>query len=167
MNNEIETPKLCRTHVHRHGHLVSQICFKSCEKRFLKRDNFQKITDIKKFCNYAEKWEKKTHTFNTVKSHVSWESLNNTTEIWEHKNCKGTFFKTEYLAKQSDVPPTQKDEAEEASNMVGTTPQATKVFAHRKSARKKYAYSSSWKDKDLMKCIICDEEKHKKGVLYH
>lgn len=79
MDNEIET--LIQTHMYRHGHLVCQACFKSCEKRFLKRDNFQKITDIKKFCNYAEKWEKKTHTFNTVKSHVSWESLNNTTEI--------------------------------------------------------------------------------------
>ena len=49
MDNEIETPKLNRTHVYRHGHLVCQICFKSCEKRFLKRDNFQKITDIQKF----------------------------------------------------------------------------------------------------------------------
>ena len=47
--------------------------------------------------------------------------------------------------------------------MVGTTPQATNVLAHRKSARKKYAYTLSWKDKDLMKCIICDEEKCKKG----
>ena len=46
--------------------------------------------------------------------------------------------------------------------MVGTTPQATNVLAHRKSARKKYAYTLSWKDKDLMKCIICDEEKCKK-----
>ena len=47
--------------------------------------------------------------------------------------------------------------------MVGTTSQATKVFTHRKSARKRYAYTSWWKDKDLMKCIIWDEEKHKIG----
>ena len=47
--------------------------------------------------------------------------------------------------------------------MVGTTSQATKVFTHHKSARKRYAYTSSWKDKDLMKCIIGDEEKRKKG----
>ena len=47
--------------------------------------------------------------------------------------------------------------------MVVTTSQATKVFTHRKSARKRYAYTSSWKDKDLMKCIIWDEEKHKIG----
>ena len=106
---------------------------------------------------------KKPHTFNTVKSHVSWESLNNTTEIWAHEYCKGTSFKTEHLEKQPDVPSTQKDEGEEASNMVGNTPQATKVFTHRKGARKKYAYTSSWKDKDLMKCVICDEEKRKKG----
>ena len=106
---------------------------------------------------------KKTHTFNTVKSHVSWESLNNTTEIWAHENCKGTSFKTEHLEKQPDVPSTKKDEGEEASNMVGNTPQATKVFTHRKGARKRYAYTSSWKDKDLMKCVICDEEKRKKG----
>ena len=59
MDNEIETPKLSRILVYRHGHLVCQICFKSCEKRFLKRDSFQKIIDIPKFCNYAEKWEKK------------------------------------------------------------------------------------------------------------
>ena len=104
-----------------HGHLVCQICFKSCEKRFLKRDNIQKITNIQQFGNYAEKWEKKKHTFNTVKIHVSWESLNNTTEIWAHKSCKGTFFKTEYLEKQPDVPSTQKCQGEEASNMVGTT----------------------------------------------
>ena len=39
-----------------------------------------------------------------------------------------------YLEKQPDFPSTQKDE--EASNKVGTTPQATKVFAHRKSAKK-------------------------------
>ena len=71
MDNEIETPKLNQTHVYCHGHLVCQICFKSCEKRLLKRDNFQKITVFQKFCNYAEKWEKKTDTFNTVKSHVS------------------------------------------------------------------------------------------------
>ena len=109
----------------------------------------------------------KNHTLNTVKSHVSWESLNNTTEIWTHKNCKGTFFKTEYLEKQSDVPSTRKDEGEEASNMVGTTTQTSKVFTNRKSARKKYAYTPPWKDKDLMKCIICDEEKRKKDVIYH
>ena len=42
--------------------------------------------------------------------------------------------------------------------MVGTTTQATKVFTHHKSARKKYAYTSSRKDKDLMKYNICDEE---------
>ena len=111
--------------------------------------------------------EEKNHTLNTVKSHVSWESLNNTTEIWAHKNCKGTFFKTEYLEEQPDVPSTRKDEGEEASNMVGTTTQTSKVFTNRKSARKKYAYTPPWKDKDLMKCIICDEEKRKKDVIYH
>ena len=79
------------------------------KKRLLKRDNFQKITDIQKFCNYAQKWEKKNYTFNTVKSHVSWESLNNTTRIWAHKNCESNFFKTEYLEKQPDVPSTQQD----------------------------------------------------------
>ena len=68
MDNEIETPKLNQTHEYRHGHLVCQICLKSCEKRFLKR---RKKTVFQKFCNYAEKWEKKTDTFNTVKSHVS------------------------------------------------------------------------------------------------
>ena len=73
MDNEIETPKLSRTHVYRHWHLVCQICIKSYEKIFLKNDSFQKITDIQKFSNYAEKWEKKSYTFNTVQSHVSWE----------------------------------------------------------------------------------------------
>ena len=47
MDNEIET--LIQTHMYRHGHLVCQACFKSCEKRFLKRDNFQEITDIQNF----------------------------------------------------------------------------------------------------------------------
>ena len=102
---------------------------------------FRKLTDIQKFCNHAEKRERKKHTFNTVKSHVSRESLNNTTEIWAHKNCKGTFFKTECLEKQPDVPSTQKDEGEEASNIVGTTPQAAKVYTHHKSARKKYPHT--------------------------
>ena len=63
----------------------------------------------------------KTHAFNTDKNHVSCESLNNTTEISAHKSCKGTFFRTEYLEKQPDVPSTQKYQGEEASNMVGTT----------------------------------------------
>ena len=66
----------------------------------------------------------------------------------------------EYLDKQPDVLSTQKDEGE-ASNLVCTTPQAAKVFAHRKSARKTYAYTSM-KDKDLMKCIISDDQKPKK-----
>ena len=47
MDNEIGT--LSRTHVYCHGHLVCQICFKSCEKRFLKRDNVQEINDIQNF----------------------------------------------------------------------------------------------------------------------
>ena len=131
-DNEIEIPKLNRTHSYRPRDLVYQICFKSCKKRFLKRDNCKK-TDIKKFCNYAEKREKKNH--------ISWESLKNTTEIWAHKNCKGTFLKTEYLQKQPDVPSTQKGKRKEASNMVGTTPLPTKAFAHHKSARKKVCIS--------------------------
>ena len=85
---------------------------------------------FKIFYIIPKKKEKKKHKFNTVKSHVSRESLNSTTEIWPHKNCKGTFFKIEYLEKQPDVPSTQKDEGEEASDMVGTTPQATKVYTH-------------------------------------
>ena len=46
--------------------------------------------------------------------------------------------------------------------MEGTIRQATRFFANRKSARTKYAYTSSSKDKDLVKCIICDEKKRKK-----
>ena len=102
-----------------------------------------------------------TSALNYDKIKCSWELLNTTTEIWAHKNCTGTFFKTEYLEKQPNIPSTQKDEGE-ASNTVGTISQATKVFTHRKSARKKYSYTSAWKDKDVMKCIVCDEEKHKK-----
>ena len=77
-----------------------QICPKSCERRYLKREKFEKILDIEKFCNYANQWEKKNHKFNTIKNQVSQELIKNDTLVWAHKQYKGTFFKNDYLDKQ-------------------------------------------------------------------
>ena len=87
----------------------------------------------------------------------------NDTDVWAHKQCKGTFLENDYLDKQINTIPTQNDNSGEIHSEVANTPQATKISVKRQSARKKYRYESSWKNKDLTKCIICDEQKRKKG----
>ena len=67
--------------------MFCRICLKSCERRYLKRENFEKIL-------YANGSEKKKHKLNVVKNQVSWELIkNNYTNVSAHKQCKGTFFK--------------------------------------------------------------------------
>ena len=73
--------------------------------------------------------------------------------------------KTAYLEKQPDVPSTQRDE--EASNKVGTTPQATKVFTHRKSAKKSMHKDHHGETKTLRNVLFAIRKNVKKDVLYH
>ena len=163
MGDKWEPPKLSQTHVFRHGHIFSQICLKSCERRYLKREKFEKILDIEKFFYYANEWEKKNHKFNTVKNQVSWKLIKNNTNVRAHKQCKGTFLKNDYLDKQINTTFIQNDKSDEIHSEVANTPEATKISVKIQNARKKYRSVSSWKNKDLMKCIICDEQKRKKG----
>ena len=113
---KLPVPKFSQSHVVR-GRWICQICFKGCERRYLKRDNFQKIQDIQKFKAYAEKWESKDHEYNTINKHVSWTSLDESDEIWAHQSpwqCKGKLFKDYYLSKQSSFPANE----ENASNVI-------------------------------------------------
>ena len=160
---KLPEPKFSQSHVVR-GRLLCQICFKGCEKRYLKREHFQKLQDVQKFKTYAELWELKDHEYNTVNKHVKWTLLDEGNEIWAHKQCKGKFFKDNYLSKQTSLPTNEESvsndidgEIESSSSSIANTPDI------RQSSRKKYTYESSWKDKEIMKCIICNEEKRKKG----
>ena len=90
-----------------------------------------------------ESGRKKNHIFNTAKSHVFGNHYITQQKSGNIKIAKVLSLKRNTLRNNLH----KKDEGEETSNMVGTTPQATLVFAHRKSARKKYAYKSSRKDR--------------------
>ena len=65
---------------------------------------FQHHGRLKKMHPYAELWEVKEHEYNTVNKHVIWTSLDEGNEIWAHKQCKGKFFKDNYLSKQTSLP---------------------------------------------------------------
>ena len=63
-------------------------------KRKIKRENFQKLTDLCRFKEVAEAWEKVDHEYNKINQMVDFA------EKWAHKTCKGKFFKKEFLASQ-------------------------------------------------------------------
>ena len=90
----------------------------------------------------------------------------NDTDVWPHKQCKGIFFENYHLDKQINTTSIQNDKSDEFHSEVVNTPEATKISVKRQSVRKKYRYVSLWKNKDLMKCIICDEQKLKQDVFY-
>ena len=73
--------------------MLCQICCKSAEKRCLKRDKFEKITNVEKSRLYANKWDKKNHEYNVVQNFVQWSIIKSDTELYAHKHCKSNFFK--------------------------------------------------------------------------
>ena len=93
---------ISKTHVYR-DHLVCQICCKSAEKRYLKRDKFEKIANFEKFQEYSNKRDKKDRNDNVVKNFVKWNEINNETVLWALKQCKSNYFKDNCLEKQNDV----------------------------------------------------------------
>ena len=74
----------------------------------------------------------------------------------------GTLFKNDYIDKKSNTTYIQNDKKEKIHTKITNTPDA-KISVKRQSAGINYRYGSSWKKKDLIQCIICDEQKHKKG----
>ena len=157
-----------QTHVFRHEHIFCQICLKSCEGRYLKREKFEKILDTEKLCNYTSEWEKKNHQFNTFKNQVLWELIKNGTNLGHRSKTffniffLGTLFKNDYIDKKISTTYIQNDKKEKIHTKITNTPDA-KISVKRQSAGINYRYGSSWKKKDLIQCIICDEQKHKKG----
>ena len=103
MDDKWEPPKMRQTYAFRYGYIFCQNCLKSWERRYLKREKFEKILDIEKFWNYAKEWEKKNYKINTIKNQVSWELMKND-NIWAHKQCRGPFFKMIILINKSIVP---------------------------------------------------------------
>ena len=65
---KLPVPTFSQSHVLR-GRLICQICIKGGEKRYLKRELFQRIQDIQKFKANAEKWESQNHEYNTMNKH--------------------------------------------------------------------------------------------------
>ena len=49
MDDKWEPPKMRQTYAFRYGHIFCQNCLKSWERRYLKREKFEKILDIEKF----------------------------------------------------------------------------------------------------------------------
>ena len=75
---------------------------------------------------------------------------------WEH------YLKMIILIKKINTTYIQNDKKEKIHTKVTNTPDA-KISVKRQSAGINYRYGSSWKNKDLIQCIICDKQKHKKG----
>ena len=120
------------------------------------------MLDIEKFCNYTNRWEKKNHKFNTVKNQVSWELIKNDADVWAHKQCKETFFKNDYLHKQINTTSNENEKSETIHSEI-TRLKQPKFQLNFKVPEKGMDTCHHWKNKDLMKCIICDGQKRKKG----
>ena len=55
--------------------MTCQICFVSSDERNIKRENFQKLTDLCRFKEVAEAWEKVDHEHNVKGSFLRKNSL--------------------------------------------------------------------------------------------
>ena len=56
------------------GRVTSQICFASVDRSEMKREKYEKISDISKFKTYAERWRKTNYeSFNKVLQLLDWK----------------------------------------------------------------------------------------------
>ena len=69
----------------------------SSDKGNIKRGSFQKLTDLCRFKEVAEAWEKVDHEYNKINQMVDWQDF---TEKGARRACKGKFFKKKFLASQ-------------------------------------------------------------------
>ena len=144
------------------GRILCQICFTGCLKKNVKRNKFEKITNLANFKAFAERWKMCDHMYNKVHSLVDW---NNTDVKMAHKACKGNFFKESYLSSQhklEDVPESTTSSIvllinDTEEDMTMTEPRQT---SSRRSLWQSCTYISSLEDR---KCIICNEIKYAKG----
>ena len=58
-----------------HGRITCQMCFMSFDKRNIKRGSFQKLTDLCRFKELAEAWEKVDHKCNKINELVDWQDF--------------------------------------------------------------------------------------------
>ena len=68
------TPKFeAKPSVYR-GRVTCEICFVSSLEKNKKRANFENITDVEVFKQYAERWRERDHEYNSVFKLVDWEN---------------------------------------------------------------------------------------------
>ena len=56
------------------GRVTCEICFVSCLEKNKKRANFENITDVEVFKQYAERWREREHKYNSVFNLADWEN---------------------------------------------------------------------------------------------
>ena len=113
-------------------------------KRKIKGENFQKLTDLCRFKEVAEAWKKVDHEYNKINQMVDFA------EKWAHKLCKGKFFKKEFLASQMQFVSTNQLSSEKNQQKNESVRETTKdVDTLRKCVRQQYKYESSWLDDEL------------------
>ena len=135
----------------------------SSDKRNTKRGKFQKLTDLCRFKEIAEAWEKVDHEYNKINQMVDWQYF---AEKWAHKACKGKFFKEEFLASQMQFVSTNQFSSRKDQQNNESVCEITKdADTLRKSVRQQYKYESSWLDDDEKRCIICNKDIRVKGRL--
>ena len=61
----------------------------SSDKKNIKRGNFQKLTELCRFKEVAEAWEKVDYEYNKINQMVDWQDF---AEKGAHKACKARFF---------------------------------------------------------------------------
>ena len=128
----------------------------SSDKRNIKRGKFQKLTDLCRFKEVAEAWEKVDHEYNKINQMVDWQDF---TEKWAHKACKRKFFKEEFLASQMQFVSTNQFPSEKDQQNNESVCEITKdADTLRKSVRQQYKYESFWLEDDEKRCIICNKD---------
>ena len=146
-----------------HGRIACQICFVSSDKRHIKRKNFQKFTDISRFKELSETWEKVDHEYNKINQLVNWQD---SSDKWAHKACKGKFFKKEFLESQTQLTSTtQVPLEEEQPSNESAAEISDEIESRRQSSRQQHKYDSSWIDENQKCCIICSKDIRVKGRL--
>ena len=77
--------------------VTCEICFVSCLEKNKKRANYENITDVEVFKQYAERWREREHEYNSVFNFVDWK---NERQKMAHKSCKGSFFKDTFYCRK-------------------------------------------------------------------
>ena len=79
------------------GRIICQICFASSSIKNLNGSNLQKISNVEKFIDYAQRWKQYGHKYDQVYDAIN---LTNSNNKYEHKAWKGKFLKESYLTLQ-------------------------------------------------------------------